>query len=474
MDPARWQQIERLYHEALARPAEVRPRFLAEACAGDEGIRHDVQVLLETSGTGEGVFAGPAVAMAAQMVRDSDASVLTGRRLGVYELKERIGAGGMGEVYRARDMRLGRDVAIKILPRAFTSDPDRLARFEREARVLAALNHPNIATIHGLEEADAAGPAEAGHHVRGLVMELVEGETLAERIARGPIPIPDALDIGKQITEALESAHDKGIVHRDLKPANIKITSVGVVKVLDFGLAKVVTDEGDGSQAPTVTIDATREGTIMGTAAYMSPEQARGLAVDKRTDVWAFGCVLYEMLTGRAAFARATVSDTIAAILERQPEWTALSPDTPPSVVRVLQRCIAKDPRSRLRDVGDARLEIESVGHSDATALREIGHDKAPRRISLAWYTVAAVAAAGLTGFGAATFFSSRGDAPRVNVGQVVRAAREGNYLSLFWRLAGSVARRTVRRICWDDARWGAAALTSPARPRRISTAARH
>jgi serine/threonine protein kinase len=205
--------------------------------------------------------------MAAKMVSDPGASRLTGRRLGVYELKERIGAGGMGEVYRARDTRLGRDVAIKILPRAFTEVPERLARFEREARVLAALNHPNIATIHGIEESEG---------VRGLVMEFVGGETLAERIARGPLRVSDALDLARQIADALDAAHEKGIVHRDLKPANIKITPTGTVKVLDFGLAKVATSDGLNSQAPTATLNRTQEGVIAGTAAYMSPEQARG------------------------------------------------------------------------------------------------------------------------------------------------------------------------------------------------------
>jgi len=237
------------------------------------------------------------------------ASVLTGRRLGAYQVQARLGEGGMGEVYRARDTKLGRDVAIKILPREFTSDPERLARFEREARMLAALNHPNIGSIYGLEDVDG---------IRALVLELVEGETLAERIARGPIPLKDALPIARQITEALATAHDKGIVHRDLKPGNVALTRDGNPKVLDFGLAKSSASDdptGDGSQAPTITIGATRGGVVLGTAAYMSPEQARGHAVDTRTDVWAFGCVLFEMLTGTRAFARENLSDTMAAIL---------------------------------------------------------------------------------------------------------------------------------------------------------------
>ena len=388
MEAARWQRIERLYHAAVTRPAEARPAFLAEACGGDEGLRREVEALLATPETAEGPFAGPAVRAAAQLVSDvalgaaSVAPVLAGRRLGVYALKERIGAGGMGEVYRARDTRLGRDVAVKILPRAFTSDPDRLARFEREARVLAALNHPNIATIHGLEDGDVSGPTEVGHQVRGLVMELVEGETLAERIARGPIPIPDALDIAKQITEALEAAHDKGIVHRDLKPANIKITPTRTVKVLDFGLAKVAVEDATVSQAPTVTVGGTHEGLIVGTAAYMSPEQARGQTVDKRTDIWAFGCVLFEMLTGRGAFARATLTDTLAATLQENPLWNELPRETPAGIRRLLQRCLEKDPMRRLKDIGDARLDIDEIPIEKPSTSPNTRADQMNRRLA--------------------------------------------------------------------------------------------
>jgi Tol biopolymer transport system component len=299
----------------------------------------------------------------------------------VYHLQALLGAGGMGEVYRARDTKLGRDVAIKVLPRAFTADPDRLARFEREARVLASLNHPNIGAIYGFEDGPALGPADAPHDegvpVRALVLELVEGETLAERIARSggpsgpPMPIAEALAIARQIADALDAAHEKGIVHRDLKPANIKITPDGVVKVLDFGLAKAVVGDGaasDISQAPTVSIGETREGIILGTVTYMSPEQARGRAVDKRTDIWAFGCVLYEMLTGRSVFASETISDTIAAILNREPDWRALPTATPTTVRRLLERCVEKDPKRRLRDIGDARSELDELSAPAAPA----------------------------------------------------------------------------------------------------------
>src|SRR4030095_9690542 len=250
--------------------------------------------------------------------------LLSGQRLGVYQLQERIGSGGMGEVYRAHDTRLGRDVAIKTLPHGFSADPNRQARFEREARLLAALSHPNIGAVYGFEE----GVTEGGETIRGVVLVLIDGETLSQRVRRGPLPIGEALVIAKQIADALDAAHEKGIVHRDLKPANIKIAPDGVVKVLDFGLAKTTADnaaftpsgvplfdEDQGSPEHRRGPGNTVEGAILGTAAYMSPEQARGQSVDKRTDIWAFGCVLFEMLTGRAPFARETMSDTLAAIL---------------------------------------------------------------------------------------------------------------------------------------------------------------
>jgi serine/threonine protein kinase len=278
---------------------------------------------------------------------------LTGRRLGVYQLHERVGAGGMGEVYRARDTRLQRDVAIKILPDAFANNPERRARFEREARVLASLNHPNIATIHGIE--DSGG-------IHALVMELVEGPTLADRILRAALPVAEALATARQIADALDAAHERGIVHRDLKPANIKLTSSGLVKVLDFGLAKAVGDDEapDTSNVATVTL-ATQEGRIVGTPAYMSPEQMRGEPVDKRTDIWAFGCVLYEMLTGRAAFARQTISDTIAAVLDRDLDWSSVAVAAPAPVWQLVRHCVAKEPRHRLRDIADARLRIDDI-----------------------------------------------------------------------------------------------------------------
>ncbi len=278
-----------------------------------------------------------------------------GDRLGVYEVTAEIGAGGMGIVYRARDTKLGRDVALKVLPDLFADDPERLARFQREAKVLASLNHPNIASIYGLEE--SAG-------VRALVLELVEGPTLAERIAQGAIPIDEALPIAKQIADALEAAHEAGVIHRDLKPANVKVKDDGMVKVLDFGLAKALGPEsgGDPSQSPTMTSAATRMGVIMGTAAYMSPEQARGKPVDKRADVWAYGAVLFEMLTGQRPFQGRDASEMLAAVMMKEPEWPALPANIPAPLSRLLRRCLEKDPKDRLRDIGDARVEVREAG----------------------------------------------------------------------------------------------------------------
>jgi Tol biopolymer transport system component len=285
----------------------------------------------------------------------------TGTRLGPYEIVGQLGAGGMGEVYRARDSRLRRDVAIKILPPAFMADADRVARFEREARVLAALNHPNIAAIYGLEDS----PAEAGRSVRALVLELVEGETLAAQISRGPVPVSAALAIARQIAKALEVAHEKGIVHRDLKPANVNVTPAGVVKVLDFGLAKAAAGEPAetdvASRSQTTAIGSTRVGMILGTAAYMSPEQADGLPVDNRADIWAFGCVLYEMLTGRRPFVAPTVAETLAAIVEREPDWKALPAAVPQRVRELLRRCLRKDIAERVQNIAEARAAIEQA-----------------------------------------------------------------------------------------------------------------
>ena len=278
-----------------------------------------------------------------------------GTRLGHYDVTALLGEGGMGQVWQATDTQLNRQVALKILPDAFAADPDRLARFTREAQILASLNHPNIAAIFGIEEAEGT---------RALVLELVEGPTLADRIAKGPIPLDEALPIAKQIAEALEAAHEAGVIHRDLKPANIKVREDGTVKVLDFGLAKALAGDGQGadlSQSPTVTAAGTREGVILGTVAYMSPEQARGKPLDRRTDIWSFGCVLYEMLAGRAAYVGNTLSDTLVNILDRDPDWAALPPDTPRWLRTLLQRCLRKQTTRRLRHIGEAQLELDEA-----------------------------------------------------------------------------------------------------------------
>ena len=288
-----------------------------------------------------------------------------GTTLGPYAVTAKIGEGGMGEVYRARDTRLDRDVALKVLPQAFTDDPDRLARFEREAKVLASLNHPNIGHIYGLEEAEGQ---------KALVLELVEGPTLADRIVQGPVPLDEALTIARQISEALEAAHEQGIVHRDLKPANIKVRADSTVKVLDFGLAKALdtTPEGDPSQSPTLTAMASQAGVVMGTAAYMSPEQARGETVDRRADIWAFGVVVYEMLTGRRPFEGRTVSDTLASILARDPDLDALPTNIPRAVHRLLRRCFEKEPKKRLRDIAEGVLQLDDGLEAPAEELNAL------------------------------------------------------------------------------------------------------
>jgi serine/threonine protein kinase len=333
-NPGRWLETERLFHDALARDEGEREAFLREASGGDDALRREVESLLAYATRAPSFMDAPALDILApeRVPPDTMTISLVGRRLGPYEIGALIGSGGMGDVYRARDSKLGREVAIKILPAVFTADTERRARFEREARLLASLNHPHIGAIYGFEDRDG---------IRALVLELVEGATLAARLRTGPIPIQEGLTIARQIADALEAAHEKGIVHRDLKPANIAITPDGVVKVLDFGLAKAgrAASAEDLTHTPTVALSGTHDGLILGTGAYMSPEQARGKVVDKRTDIWAFGCVLYQMLTGRKAFAGDTVSDTIAAILDREPDWSALPAATPSAVRRLLRRC---------------------------------------------------------------------------------------------------------------------------------------
>jgi serine/threonine protein kinase len=316
--------------------------------------------------------------------------ITPGTRIGPYEITSYLGEGGMGVVFRARDVKLQRDVAIKLLPDDFMDDTDRLLRFKREAQVLASLNHPNVAQIYGFEESG---------NTRCIVMELVEGETLSERIAASPIPIEDALPIAAQIAEALEAAHERGVIHRDLKPANIKLTPDGKVKVLDFGLAKPLQEQeaASFSHSPTV-VSSSIPGVILGTPAYLSPEQARGRAVDKSTDIWAFGCVLFEMLTGRQAFGGETVPDIMASILSRDVNWQDLPNATPLRLRELIARCLQKDYRRRLRDAGDARLEIEDIirGVRSPPAAVESGPGRTAKRplvsLILATIVVALVA----------------------------------------------------------------------------------
>jgi eukaryotic-like serine/threonine-protein kinase len=355
MTSDRWRRVADLYEAVLEKAPADREAFLRESCGADPQLRDEVESLLSQdrhdSPLDRPIWVSDTLA-------NERPALATGTTVGSYRIVGLIGEGGMGQVYRAQDTKLPREVALKILPDAFVHDLDRLARFRQEAHVLASLNHPNIATIYGFEDSEA---------VHALVLELVEGPTLADRIAEGAIPIDEALHIAKQIAEALETAHEQGIIHRDLKPANIKVRPDGTVKVLDFGLAKALEPmaaPGAGATAsPTITSPAmmTGVGVLLGTAAYMSPEHARGKAVDRRTDIWAFGCVLYEMLAGKRAFGGETVSETLAGVMKTEPRWSALPSETPAALRNVVRRCLEKDPRQRMRDIGDVRLALEGA-----------------------------------------------------------------------------------------------------------------
>lgn len=331
------------------------------------------------------------------------ALLAAGTRIGSFDIAATLGVGGMGEVYRARDTRLARDVALKVLPSSLTLDADRLARFSREAQLLASLNHPNIASIYGVEESEG---------VRALVLELVDGPTLAERLMHGAMPPREAVPIARQLARALEAAHDRAIVHRDLKPANVKLTTDGAVKVLDFGLAKALDSRPSGivevAESPTLTAHGTGTGVILGTAAYMAPEQARGRPVDRRADIWAFGVVLYEMLSGKPAFDGETIADVLARVIESEPDWRQLPADTPSSIRRLLQRCLTKDPRCRLRDIGDAVLELDDTAIAEEPAARS--STRPSRGTALRWG--AAMLATGLLGSALAWSLRSAPSAP--------------------------------------------------------------
>ena len=352
MKPDRWQKVDEIFHAALQHKPDERKAFIEEACQGDEELRREIDSLLAEERGADQFIEQPAMEVVAKDLADDQREALIGKNIGPYKILSLLGAGGMGEVYRAEDSHLKRQVAVKVLASRFADDRERMARFQREAHLLASLNHPNIAAIHGLEESNS---------VRALVMELVEGRTLADRMAAGPIPLDEALPIALQMAEALEYSHEKGVIHRDLKPANVKLTPEGTVKVLDFGLAKALEDgstTGDLEKSPTLTVAATETGMVLGTAAYMAPEQARGLPVDKRADIWSFGVVFYEMLTGKRPYTGATTSDTLAALLKVEPDWNALPAEVPPRIRRLLRRCLTKDRRERLQAIGEARIEI--------------------------------------------------------------------------------------------------------------------
>jgi serine/threonine protein kinase len=396
MTPERWQQIEQIYYKALKLNPVQREAFLDQFCAGDESLRKEIDVLLKGREEADDFIKSPAIEVLAHKIAAESPPVekshdSIGKQMSHYRIIEKIGEGGMGEVYQAKDQKLGRDVAIKVLPEEFAKDADRVARFQREAKLLASLNHPNIAAIYGLEESD-------GTHF--LVLELIEGDTLADRLKRGAIPVAESLKLALQIAEALEAAHEKGVIHRDLKPANIKVTPDGKAKVLDFGLAKAFAGERGEmilSDSPTLSITATEKGVILGTAAYMSPEQARGEAADKRADLWAFGVVLFEMLTGHATFEGRSVSDVLASVLKSEPEWKRLPPDLHPRIRLLLKRCLEKQVKNRYGSISDARVDIQDVLADSSGVLVQpatAAKDSGKLRIGLPW--VAAVFILGL------------------------------------------------------------------------------
>ena len=411
----RWMRVKEIFDAAVMCRLEDREALVRELCGDDHSLQADVESLLIADVARGSAFEHSIDDGLRGHVIDAVSNVLDGRnrmvpgaRLGTYEITGFLGAGGMGRVYRARDTTLGRDVALKILPDLWLADPSRQARFEREARVLASLNHPNIASIYGVHEST---PSSSGLPLKALVLELVEGETLAHHIAshaapsisRRGLPIDDVVGIASQVIDALEAAHERGIVHRDLKPGNIKITPDGRVKVLDFGLARAAVSVGSGSQmanSPTMTVGATEDGVLLGTAPYMSPEQARGRIVDRRADIWAFGCVLYEMLTGAPAFAGDGVAEVLANLIKTEPDWAALPENTPAPLRLCVQRCLQKDLRQRFHDIADVRLAMD--GAFDLPA-QEIEKTERRRHLRIA-YASALVAAFAILALALVTF----------------------------------------------------------------------
>lgn len=419
----RHQRVRALFEHVRSLPAETQATALAAACGDDAALQQDVTRLLDAA-----VQAGSFLERGAGSAL-TDPADLIGRRLGPYEILDVIGAGGMGQVYRAHDTTLGRDVALKVLPELLAADPDRLTRFQREAEVLASLNHPHIGAIYGVEQSDlSAGSGRAA--VRALVLELVDGPTLAERIAQGALPLDEVLSVTRQIIAALEAAHERGIIHRDLKPANIKLREDGTVKVLDFGLAKALdprSAQSDVAQSPAMAAPGvTQAGALLGTASYMSPEQAKGRAVDTRSDVWALGCVLFEMLSGTPAFGGEDVADTLASILTKEPDWTALPSSTPVSIRRVLRRCLAKDRRQRIAHVADVRLELDAADESTVDAA-SAPQAHAHRRLRGWWpWSLAAASLLLALGLGAIAIFNRQPGAAGVHRSSILLPGRLG------------------------------------------------
>jgi eukaryotic-like serine/threonine-protein kinase len=390
MNPERWKEIERLYNSALDFPPDRRKEFLAQSCMGDESLRREVERMLDSELEAETFIERPAIeilakGLAANAEQFKSTRSLIGQSLGRYQIAGLLGKGGMGEVYEAKDQILGRNVAIKVLPEEFARDPERVARFKREAKLLASLNHPNIAAIYGLEESG---------EISFLVLELVEGDTLADRIKAGSFSVQYALNLALQITEALEAAHEKGIIHRDLKPANIKVTPAGQVKILDFGLAKALAgapSELNPSNSITLSSAATQHGMILGTASYVSPEQARGKGVDKKADIWSFGCVLFEMLAGRTAFSGNDFTDVLAAVIRSEPDWSGLPSKLHWRLREVLERCLDKESNNRYHDISDVRLDLRKILADPGGLINPIAAEKAPKGKGILWIAAAVI-----------------------------------------------------------------------------------
>jgi len=378
MKPERWKEVEKLFNAVLEQVPARRAAFLAEACKGDEALRAEVESLLQEGDQTGSFIESPAMKIIARDIASNSESnsislPMIGKTISHYQIVDKVGVGGMGVVYKARDTKLGRDVAIKVLPEEFARDPDRITRFLREAKLLASLNHSNIAAIYDLEEADSE---------QFLIQELIEGETLADRLKHGQISVEESLELSLQITEALEAAHEKGIIHRDLKPSNIKITPEGKVKVLDFGLARAFrnkTKNADSSNLSATRESITQAGVVLGTAAYMSPEQVKGKSADGRADIWAFGCVLYKMLTGKSPFAGEDFSQTLANVLEHEPDLSQVPRNIHPKIKETLERCLEKDPRNRWHHIADVRLDIRKVLDDEGRGLAKPGTIAKPR-----------------------------------------------------------------------------------------------